>query len=182
VKIVKQIGKKGGAREWSNRYFLNQTSIPDLSHFNTLADAIVAAEKAIYPTTNQIIRAVGYNGGSDVPLFTKNYTTNGTWTPGTNDKEATPDSAILVRYSTTQRTTKNHPIYLFNYYHHAFYQQNVAADAISTAQKALVATYAAAWITGFSDGVTTYKKAGPFGAVAQTSVVSDYITHRDFPA
>jgi hypothetical protein len=69
---------------------------------------------------------------------------------------------------------------LFNYYHGVV---SVAGggDTILAAQSTAYGTYANAWVTGFSDGVTTYKKAGPRGAVAQGYVVETYITHRDFP-
>lgn len=169
-------------RNYSNRFFFNQTSIPDQAHFNTLSDALTAAYKAILPTGNQIVETIGYQGGSDIPAFSKTYALAGTWTPGANDREATPDSAILVRFGTTQRSVKNHPIYLFKYFHHAFCQGNVSPDAVSTAQKALVDTFGTALLTGFSDGVTTYVLAGPRGAVAQNRLTESYLTHRDFPA
>src|SRR6266516_331668 len=110
VRISIPITKKGSVFNYGNRFFFNQTSIPDQSHFNTLADALTAAYKATLPTGNQIVLATGYNGGSDVPQWTKTYALNGTWTPGANDREATPDSAALMRFSTAVRSTKNHPI------------------------------------------------------------------------
>jgi hypothetical protein len=37
------------------------------------------------------------------------------------------------------------------------------------------------WVSGITVSGTTYKKAGPYGAVAQSLLVPTYITHRDFP-
>jgi hypothetical protein len=41
--------------------------------------------------------------------------------------------------------------------------------------------YANAWIAGFSDGTTTYKRCGPNGDVATGQFVSSKVHHRDFP-
>jgi hypothetical protein len=140
----------------------------------------VTAEKAIYQSTQQIVQTVGYAAGSEVPVFTKTYATNGTGsfvnfvtTPG--------DVAALIRYATTARSSKNHPIYLFNYYHGAFLSSVAAVDTLNPAQATAMGTYATSWISGFSDGATTYNRAGPNGATAVGSIVETYLTHRDFP-
>jgi hypothetical protein len=180
VKITKESPFKGGTRRWSNRYFLNHTTIADQTHFNTLADAIVAAEKLIFTNWTTIVAATGYNGGSDVPLWSRTYSQAGTSSATGN--YAPLEVAALVRYTTTQRTTKNHPIYLFNYFHCILVNATSGQqDKLSASQKTLIETYANAWVTGFSDGTVTHKKAGPFGAVAQGSFVEEYVTHRDFP-
>jgi hypothetical protein len=169
----------GQTRLWSNRYYLNKTSIDTQAHFNALADAVVAAEKAIYDSTVTITEVLYYAPGSDVAVWTRTYSTAGTFSLGTT--RAPGEVAMLVRYATSQRTTKNHPLYLFNYYHGA---NTVAGggDAINASQKSALQTYANLWVSGFSDGVTTdYKKAGPRGAVAIGAFVEPYLTHRDFP-
>jgi hypothetical protein len=40
----------------------------------------------------------------------------------------------------------------------------------------------ARWVSGIAISGTTYKKAGPKGAVAQSLHVPIYTTHRDFPS
>jgi hypothetical protein len=93
------------------------------------------------------------------------------------------DCAALVRYTTTQRTSKNHPIYLFNYYHGVYRADAASAsqyDDLQTGQGTAMTTYAGSWVTGFSDGTNAYKKAGPRGAVAQSGAAESKITHRDF--
>jgi hypothetical protein len=166
-------------RKWSNRYYLDHTSIDTQAHFNTLADAVVTAEKAIYGAGQTIVQVDYYAPGSDVAVWTRTYSTTGTGTFGAGAL-CPGDCAALVRYTTTQRTSKNHPLYLFNYFHGVV---SIAGggDTILAAQSAAYGTYATAWVSGFSDGVTTYKRAGPRGAVAQGSLIETYITHRDFP-
>jgi hypothetical protein len=133
----------------------------------------------IFTNWTTIVETIGYNGGSDVPVYSKTYSTAGTSAATGNYPPL--EVAALVRYSTTQRTSKNHPIYLFNYYHNLLVNSTSGQqDKLSASQKTLLETYATAWVSGFSDGVTTYKKAGPRGAVAQGSFVEEYVTHRDF--
>jgi hypothetical protein len=145
----------------------------------------VTAEKALYfPTTSEgaeIIETVGYAAGSEIPVFTKTYTTQGTAT-FTSSSPTPGDTAALIRYSTADRSSKNHPIYLFNYYHAACYQNTLTADDLSTAQKAAMSTYATAWITGFSDGAVTHKRCRPnSSSLATGAVVEPLLTHRDLP-
>jgi hypothetical protein len=86
-----------------------------------------------------------------------------------------------VRYGTAARSSKNHPVYLFNYYHR-MHNDSTTFDVINATQKTILTTYASAWISpGFSDGVNSYVRAGPNGATATGVVVENYLTHRDFP-
>ena len=179
LKVTKTFSYLGVTRAWSNRYYLNATSIDTQAHFNTLADAVVAAEKAVLATTTTITLVSYYAPGSEVAVWTRSYSTAGTRTDTGN--RAPGDVAQLVRYTTSQRTSKNHPLYLFNYYHGCDIQASPNQDKGTAAYTGFLGTYANQWVTGFSDGVTTYKKAGPRGAVATGYVVETYLTHRDFP-
>jgi hypothetical protein len=182
VRIIKTIPFKGGTRQTSNRYHFDGTLPPDDTHWHALMDAVVLAEKATMTSSVTIVEAVGYAAGSDVPLSSKVYSTVGTLTPTAGDTNAPGEVAALVRYSTAARSTKNHPIYLFNYYHHVWTNTGAGnGDLLSTGHKNALATYATAWITGFSDGTATHHRCSPNSALATGSIVEEYVTHRDFP-
>ena len=181
VKIQKSFLFRDVNRVWSNRYHFNGGTPADLAHWNALFDAIVLQEKAVFTNRVTIVNAIGYAAGSDVPVATKAYSTVGTGTFG--DAEAAPgECAALVRYATTARTPKNHPVYLFNYYHGIGWDTTEGVvDELGPSQKTALTTYANDWITGFSDGTITAVRAGPNGATATGALVADFITHRDFP-
>jgi hypothetical protein len=184
LRVDKSFPYLGGTRIFSNRYHFDGTTPTDSGHWTTLSDAVVTAEKACYaasPVTTQIIKTVGFAPGSEVPVFQKTYATNGTLAPAGTIPAAPGDAALLVRYSTATRTSKNHPLYLFNYYHGLYTNGVSSQDYPWATQKTALATYAAAWITGFSDGTATHHRTGPNGDVATGVLVGTYITHRDFP-
>jgi hypothetical protein len=180
IKVIKSFPYRGGSRTYSNRYHFSGGTPPDSTHWTTLSDAIVTAEKAMHFTDVTIIETVGYAAGSDVPVFSKVYSTAGT--ASLTGMQLHPgEVAMLVRYSTASRTSKNHPLYLFNYYHHQGSISNANCDYVGSGTATPAATYSASWITGFSDGATTYHRAGPNGDVATGSLIETNLTHRDFP-
>lgn len=180
IVVQKQMTYRGVPRVWSNRYFFTGGTPADGAHWTTFSDAVVTAEKAALLTMNTIVKTLGYAVGSNVPVFTKTYSTAGTLALGSLVQAG--DVAALVRYSTTARTSKNHPIYLFNYYHGCCAQSSPPADTLMTTQFNALQTYANTWIgAGFSDGATSYNRAGPHGATATGVLVESFLTHRDFP-
>jgi len=167
---------------WSNRYHFNGGTPADATHWHTLMDAVTTAEKAIHGAGVTITEALGYAAGSDVPVASKVYSLTGTVTTGGTPHLVPGEAAALVRWSTAARSTKNHPIYCFSYYHGVFCDGTLSnADTLIAGQKTAMQTYATAWITGFSDGSITAVRASPQGHAATGSLVEEFLTHRDFP-
>jgi hypothetical protein len=172
-------------RTFSNRYHFTNNAPVDNTHWTTLSDAIVTAEKALYlPFANpgaKIVATVGYAGGSEIPVFNKSYSTDGTGT-WTSNLPAPGDCAAVVRYATADRSSKNHPIYCFNYYHSVATIQNTTQwDSLLTAQKTAMTTYANSWVSGFSDGSVTHIRSRPNGNPCTGALVETLISHRDLP-
>jgi len=182
ILVRKSRSFKGGTHSWTNRYHFNGGTPADSAHWTTFSDNVVNAEKAVYTSITTITETLGYAAGSDVPVFSKTYSTAGTFTAAGGDIHLPLWIAALVRYSTTARTSKNHPIYLFSYVHNALLQAGTDFELLATDQKTALETWATAWISGFSDGVNTYNRAGPNGASATARVVDAFLTHRDFPS
>lgn len=180
MKVVKTFTYRGVTRSFSNRYHFSGGIPPDAAHWLTLATAVTTAEKAIYNSSVTITAVYGYAAGSEVPVYAKtNYSVIGTGAFGSN---APGDAAGLIRYATAVRTAKNHPVYLYNYYHGVTILDGTHADTIFAAQVTAYGAYAATWIgAGFSDGATSYNRAGPNGATATGVLVEPFITHRDLP-
>lgn len=185
IRIDKQFTYRGVLTTYSNRYHFSGGTPPDSTHWTTFADAVTAAEKAIHFLVasggSKIINAVGYAGGSEIPVFQKTYALDGTGSFG-GFVAAPGDAAGLIRYSTPDRSSKNHPIYCFNYYHGVGTSGVFATkDTLIATQATAFGTYAAAWIAGFSDGSTTYHRSRPNGNAVTGSFVEPLLTHRDLP-
>lgn len=185
IRVVKQFSYRGVMTNYSNRYHFTGGTPADSAHWTTLSDAIVTAEKAMHcPQSvggSKIVQTYGYVAGSEVPVFSKTYTTDGTCSSATY-YPVPGDVAGLIRWSTAYRSTKNHPIYCFNYYHAVGSQGGATtADQVNTNQKTAMTTYAASWVTGFSDGSITAIRASPSGHPATGSLVEPLLTHRDIP-
>jgi len=183
IKVIKSFPFKGGSRLYANRYHFNGGTPAVATHWHTLMDNVTTAEKAVHQSNTSIVEAIGYAAGSEVPVASKTYSLAGTVSSAAGAVLAPGEVAALVRYSTAARTTKNHPIYCFNYYHGVYVAGASAStiDNLDANVKAALETFAGAWITGFSDGTLTLVRATPNGAAATGHVTEEYVTHRDFP-
>jgi hypothetical protein len=181
IVVVKSMPFRGGTKLWHNRYhvsgpdsWLNQTQ------FNTFSDTVVNDEKSYLFGSVTITETIGYNAGSEVPVFSKTYSTAGT--RSLSGQSLVPgECAALIRYSTTARSVKNHPIYLYNWVHRVAYTTGGDPDTLDSSLKTGILGVANDWVTGYSDGTQTRHRAGPNGASAVGAIVETYIMHRDFP-
>jgi len=180
IKWVFESPYEGGTKQWSTRFFLTGGDWQDATHFNTLADAIEDDLETITSTETEIVEAVGYDGGSFLPVFTKAYGVNGSQTLD-GPSFAPLEVCYLLRFTTDARSTKNHPIYLFNYIHNAMVDASGTPETPRASMKSAWNTRCAALVAGYSDGTLTRKRCGPRGAVAQSGACEEFLTHRDFP-
>ena len=179
IKLAMSIPHRGERREYTNRYFF---SGGDITHAQFLVLAgLLRDEQELICTTDVIIdEAILYNAGSDVPVDSTVINVHGTLAT-TGRQFATSESCILARFSTDQRTSKNHPIYLFKYWKNALFDTGGDGDHVASLQLTRAQSFASDLVTGLNDGSTVRHLTGPYGAVALGQVVSQFIHHRDFP-
>lgn len=180
IKISTQMPYRGGTKTYSNRFHFTGGTPADLSHWNTLADNVVAIAKTVITTDCSIVEATYYAAGSDLPLGSKSYSTAGTFSL-TGRATVPGDCAAMMRWSTAARSSKNHPVYLYSWIHRPTVDNSSDGDGMSGALQTLLQTYASDWLSGFSDGSITCVRAGPNGASATGYSVDSHIRHRDFP-
>lgn len=82
IRVVKQFLYRGVLRSWSNRYHFSGGVPANSTQWTTLSDAITAAEKAVHIPQgsggSKIVETFGYEAGSEIPVFSKTYTLDGT--------------------------------------------------------------------------------------------------------
>lgn len=172
--------RHGGTARVHNVFHFNGPAWTNQAEFETVADALTTAYKAALSAAATIKECVAYNPNSWLPVYSKTYNLAGLLADAGNNKLCPSDCAMVLRFGTTQRTTKNHPIYLFKYMKPAMCNQNTSVEQVGPPSKTALETFGSALVSGFNDGTRTRIYCGPRGAVAQNRTVDDYIGHRDF--
>lgn len=180
IKWVFESPYEGGTKTWSTRFYLTGGAWQDNTHFNTLADAIHSDLVTITSVETTIVEAIGYDPGSFLPVFTKAYGGNGSQTLD-GPAYAPLEVCYLLRFTTDARSTKNHPIYLYNYIHNAMIDSATTPETPRASMHSAWNTRCNLLVAGYSDGTLTRKRCGPRGAVAQSGACEAFLTHRDFP-
>lgn len=180
LKVSCTMTYRGATRTFSNRYFFNGGTPATIADWTTLSDAVVTAQHNAMLSSATITSTTGYEANSELPVFTKAYSTVGVTPPFTGRTQSPGDACALVKFTTDQRTTRNHPIYLFKYFKPVACPTAGPADTLEGGLKTNIDAYMQSWITGFSDGTLTYTLSGPRGAAALTRLTSTNIHHRDF--
>ena len=182
VKTIKQFEYRGDtAKEFSNRYFFDGSAPADAAAWDALSDAVVAAEKVVYGSNVHIVKVRGYGPTSEVAVNEKSYSQAGTLTVG-GTTQAPGDCAAVLRMATTKKSTKNHTVYVFSYFHAARFDPTTGFnDVLFSGQKTNIETYGSAWLAGITVGARTYKRCTPDGHLVTGRICDTYIGHRDFP-
>jgi hypothetical protein len=178
VKVVKQFLYRGALTQFSNRYYFDG-GLP--SDWPSLTAALAVFEKNIFSGDVTIIGAHGYAPGSEVAVYNETMSIAGTRATSLL-VDAPGDCCLVLRMATTKKSTKNHTVYCFSYFHSVLMDKAVGSpDTPDSGQLAAAQTYGDAWHNGFTAGGRTYKRTTPDGHLTTGAAMSPYIGHRDFP-
>jgi hypothetical protein len=180
--LEKSFPYRGAREHWSNAYHLDNIPSSD-AIWSNLAAQIWDKERAFLPSEVQWEYSYGHTPGTppvlvweaDEPPVGEGGTA-GAFVPIPSDDHTPGDVAMWIRYSTTQKNTLGKPIYLRNYFHGVYCEPG--SDTVSAGQRAALDLFGTAFVAGFPSGGTTFRRAGPRGAVAQGHLVGQFATTR----
>lgn len=180
IKLNWAMYRKAGGATVGGIYHFTGAAWTNEAEFDAMSDWLKDQFKLVLSASATITKTTGYNPGSRIPVYEKTYSQAGSIADSSSTKLTPSDCAMLLRFSTDQRTSKNHPIYLFKYIKPAMNNPNTSVEAVSPSVLTAIETLGGSLVTGHDPGSGVRKLCGPFGAVALGHQASTYITHRDF--
>jgi hypothetical protein len=179
VKFTFESEYRGGTKEWSQLYHFTGPAWT-LTTFNDFTDALLPDLRNCLDNAHTVTGRIAYDAGSSVPVFDEGLSLAGTST-ATGGIRAALEACGLARFTTDQRTTKNHPIYLYKWFHGVWAADNPRPELLSGTLRTQIGTFAALIVAGVSDGVQVRQYCSPRGAVAQDHLIEEYLHMREFP-
>jgi hypothetical protein len=177
------VPSRGDVELVTNRFHFNGGTPANGAAWDTLFGNIIDALRACLIGEAVFKQADGYAAGSNVAVRTTTYNRAGNIAAVGADSNMLPGfCCALLRWSTTARTSKNHPIYLYSYVHGVCDNGGSATTSqqLDSLQLAALQDFAQTfWETGFSDGTNSYTRAGPNGTSATDSEVDQYVRSHD---
>lgn len=172
---------RGNTKDWSQLYhFDGPTSWASQGQFDTFVVALWNLLKSGIPARNTLVSGTAYNAGSFLPVFTHSFGAAGTYTD-TSNPQAAGEMCALARFSTDQRSVKNHPIYLYKWFHGMQSDGLTSPDTLRTGIHTTLGGQLSTLLAGISDGTNTRQYCGPRGAVAQSVILNTLLHAREFP-
>jgi hypothetical protein len=141
--LIKRFTYRGvSTEEFANQYHFTGTVPADATAWRALFDAMVTAEKPVYPSSVTVVRGYGYatDNPDDPNVWTVDLTVSpetpvaGTCTT-TSSSLAPGDAAVWVRWKTSRLNSRGKPIYLRKYFHPALFITAGVSDTIQPTQK-----------------------------------------------
>lgn len=184
LKFTFNVLKQGVAHNWSTKFHFGP-GFPDTStKWHTLWEAIWADLQPGLATNVFLLRIDGYEEDETKPVVAAYTDVLGGSDHGTFAAEGNRAPSIitaLLRWTTDQKDSRGHAIGLRNFIHGVYLEDDADPDLLHTDQKAALQVVAATFDdagAGYSDGVTTYKRRGPNGAVGLVGTCSPWVTRR----
>lgn len=183
IRLDKSFTYRGAAERWSNKYHLSGSAPASTAEWTAICDALVAAEKTLYPSGTTVIYAAGYNSDTGAAVYTRDYTispdTPVAGTLSTTGSVPVPgDDAWWVRWWAGQYNSRGKKIWLRKYFHSTLAATG-GGDNLLAGQKTAGGTFGALLISGLTvTGYASRKLADKDGNVASAYNVVTYITTR----
>lgn len=180
--VEKSMTYRGVREHWSNAYHFDQVP-PSSAAWDSIRSDIVFAESVFLDADVQFERVYGHEPGTPpILVYEVDYPPTGegglagAYVPQAGEYQAPGDAAGWIRWGTTQKTSLGKPIFLRNYYHAMYVTSN--GDQIVQRQHDGMLALGQELQSGVIYGGTTFRRAGPRGAVAQNHAVSTWVTTR----